>query len=96
MVFLPPNHDSTTCRSLQVFPALEVPWTHVKEKTKYDYDLSNDNAFINTPKMGDIVEKDQPLLSIYLNANNSGLLLRKLKQKISITTNLFSCYDIDI
>ena len=68
----------------------------VKEKTKYDYDLSNDNAFINTPKMGDIVEKDQPLLSIYLNANNSGLLLRKLKQKISITTNLFSCYDIDI
>ena len=68
----------------------------VKEKCKYDKDVSDDNAFVCLPKINQIIEKDEPLLSIYIKAETSNELLIKLKEKISITTNLYNCYDIDI
>ena len=68
----------------------------VKQKYRFNNKFSNDPSFINLPAEGQCVEKNQPLLSIYVNSLSKSDLMMQLKEKISITRNLYNCYDIDI
>ena len=67
-----------------------------KEEYKFKNFFMDDPSFINLPNEGQHVGKNQPLLSIYLNSFSNLDLMTQLKEKISITTNLYNCYDIDI
>jgi len=68
----------------------------VKEEYKFKNFFMDDPEFVNLPNEGQHVGKNQPLLSIYLNSFSNLDLMTRLKEKISITTNLYNCYDIDI
>ncbi len=52
--------------------------------------------FINLPKEGELIKKDNPIFSIYMIADNYNNLKNKLKRKISMTKKYYSCYDINI
>ena len=52
--------------------------------------------FINLPKEGELIKKDNPIFSIYMIADNYNNLKKKLKRKISMTKQYYSCYDINI
>jgi hypothetical protein len=67
-----------------------------KEEYKFKNFFMDDPSFINLPNEGQYVGKNQPLLSIYLNSFSTLDLMTQLKEKISITTNLYNCYDVDI
>ena len=67
-----------------------------KEEYKFKNFFMDDPAFINLPNEGQHIGKNQPLLSIYINSFSNLDLITRLKEKISITTNLYNCYDIDI
>ena len=67
-----------------------------KEEYKFKNFFMDDPSFINLPDEGQHVGKNQPLLSIYLNSFSNLDLMAQLKEKISITTNLYNCYDVDI
>jgi predicted ATP-grasp superfamily ATP-dependent carboligase len=67
-----------------------------KEEYKFKNFFMDDPSFINLPDEGQHVGKNQPLLSIYLNSFSTLDLMTRLKEKISITTNLYNCYDVDI
>jgi len=68
----------------------------VKQEYKFKNFFMDDPSFINLPSEGQHVGKNQPLLSIYLNSFSNLDLMAQLKEKISITTNLYNCYDVDI
>ena len=55
-----------------------------------------DKNFINLPKEGELIKKDNPIFSIYMVADNYSNLKKKLKRKISMTKKYYSCYDINI
>jgi predicted ATP-grasp superfamily ATP-dependent carboligase len=76
----------------------EYVFVHMFTKQEYTFKnfFMDDPSFINLPDEGQHVGKNQPLLSIYLNSFSSLDLMMQLKEKISITTNLYNCYDIDI
>ena len=76
----------------------EYAFVHMFTKQEYTFKnfFMDDPSFINLPDEGQHVGKNQPLLSIYLNSFSSLDLMMQLKEKISITTNLYNCYDIDI
>ena len=73
-------------------------FVHMFVKNKYVFKniFINDSSFLNLPEEGQYVDKNQPLLSIYINSFSESDLLIQLKEKISMTRNLYNCYDIDI
>ena len=76
----------------------EYAFVHMFTKQEYTFKnfFMDDPSFINLPDEGQHVGKNQPLLSIYLNSFSNLDLMAQLKEKISITTNLYNCYDVDI
>ena len=85
-------------KKLEIHNNNEYAFVHMfaKEEYKFKNFFMDDPSFINLPNEGQHVGKNQPLLSIYLNSFSSLDLMMQLKEKISITTNLYNCYDIDI
>ena len=90
------NHDLH--KKLESCNNNEYAFVHmfVKQEYKFKNFFMDDPSFINLPSEGQHVGKNQPLLSIYLNSFSNLDLMAQLKEKISITTNLYNCYDVDI
>ncbi len=68
----------------------------VKQKYQFKNIFGNDPSFINLPVEGEYINENEPLLSIYVNSLTKLDLMQQLKEKISMTTNLYNCYDIDL
>ena len=51
---------------------------------------------INLPDIGDYVSHGDPLFTIYLYASNYKKLKQKLRKKITMTNEIYGCYDIII
>ncbi|MBT3697158.1 MAG: ATP-grasp domain-containing protein [Gammaproteobacteria bacterium] len=68
----------------------------IKQKYIFKNIFENDSSFVNLPVEGQLIDENEPLLSIYVNSLSKLELMTKLKEKISMTTNLYNCYDIDI
>ena len=68
----------------------------ILEKFNYQNFIQNDNDFIDLPDNGEIIEKDDPIFTIYTSANTYKDLKNKLKKKISTTRKHYNCYNIDI
>ena len=67
-----------------------------KEKFIYQNLIQNDNDFIDLPDNGEIIEKDDPIFTIYTSADSYEHLKDKLKKKISTARKHYNCYNIDI
>ena len=85
-------------KKLESHNSNKYAFVHMFAKEEYNFKnfFIGDPAFINLPNEGQRVGKNQPLLSIYINSFSNLDLITRLKEKISITTNLYNCYDIDI
>ena len=66
------------------------------EDLLYQNDFTNNSYFSSVPKYNDFIKKDDPFLTINVTGRSFQEMISLLKEKISITTNHYSCYDIDI
>ena len=68
----------------------------LKEDEIYTGEFNQDSNFICLPRNCEKVKKNQPFLTIYSSSKSHQELIDKLKEKISILSDYYNCYDIDI
>ena len=67
-----------------------------KEDIVFENVIKKNLWLMDLPIENELVKKGSPLCTIFCSAPSRADLIRKLKEKISMTTNHYNCYHIAI
>ena len=67
-----------------------------KKNFKFYNRVQDDSSITNLPFEGEAIKKHHPIFTLNYSSNSPSSIINLLKKKISMTTQYYNCYDIDI